>query len=138
VTGEGLGDIKRYLESVFERQRGAIRAVADGLEESSRRLEAVEKRLKGVEACVDGVGIRQGGIETRLDGIEAHQSTLEAELQAFREEMRRDIAELKAALKGRSHPPQAARSHVPCPAPPVQPISRPCSRRSAPPADGRV
>jgi hypothetical protein len=101
VTGEDWGDIRQFLDSVFERLRGAIRVVAEGMEDSSKRLEGVENRLKGVEVRVDGLGIRQGGIETRLDGIEAHQSTLEAEVQAFREEMRRELAELKAAITRR-------------------------------------
>jgi hypothetical protein len=98
VTGE---EIRPYLDSVFERLRAAIRAVAEGVQDGSRRLGEVEGRLRGVEIRIDGVGIRQGGLETRLDGIEAHQSTLEAELQALREEVRRELAGLRATLERR-------------------------------------
>lgn len=99
MKDESWGDVKAYLDSVFERLRGAIRVVADGAEDTTRRVGAVESRLKELAVHIDGLGIRQGGIETRLDGIEAHQGTVEAEVRAFREEMRRELAELKATLK---------------------------------------
>jgi chromosome segregation ATPase len=107
VGTDGKDDIKGHLDVVFERLRGAIRVVAEATEKSSKglgrieaRLDGVETRLKNVEVRVDGLGIRQGGIETRLDGIEAHQSQLEHRLKEFREEMRRELAELKKSLDG--------------------------------------
>jgi chromosome segregation ATPase len=105
VGTEGKDDIKGHLDVVFERLRGAIRVVVEATEESSKRLgriearlDGVETRLKSIEVRVDGLGIRQGGIETRLDGVEAHQSQLEHQLKDFREEVRRDVAELKKSL----------------------------------------
>ena len=88
-------DFKAHLDVVFERLRGAIRAVAEATQEISKRLGGVETRTKNVEVKVDGLGIRQGGIETRLDGIEAHQSQIEHALEELREEMRRGLAGLK-------------------------------------------